>query len=435
MNEGGGGKKASAKVQLNFQICFKTPFPIMDSTTHCSPHFIPVPTPWTVEEGGVFLVAARAQMPEFIRTARANAQFQNPAPGQPGLANDPCLNNYASVGGYPAPGGNLTGVSAENTSRYLARLSAGESSGNRNWGPKPAPGSNVAWGEYQFRGTTRATLMARYPNLDPWSSDKTVRDNATLAWIGMYGQERKINILGAIAAGDFELADRVLGQNQFPSVPGGTQEVSMWRNPANLALYGPAGRTGAQPLPNCSAPRPPNPSPSTAPGQRDYLPGPGVLMGDFGGTTSAPGGRTGLSTGRFANPTQGPITSGFGPRNIGLEGASTWHGGIDISARRGTPVRASDGGVILPNIVTSCREGQRQCGGRLGNAVRIRHDNGSVTVYGHLQNVNVQGGQRVNQGQQIGTVGNTGNSTGPHLHFEIRDPGGNRLNPALFIRK
>lgn len=430
MNEGGNGKKGSAKVQLNFQFCFKTPFPIMGSTTHCSPHFIPVPTPWTVEEGGLMLVAAQGTVPDFIQNMRPNNPGGSPAPGQPGTANDPCLTTVASTGGtYPAPGGTLTGLAAENTQRYLARLSAGESSSNTNWGPRPGPGSNVAWGEYQFRGSTRAALMARYPNLDPWSSDKNVRDQATLAWIGIYGQERKINILGAIASGDFELADRVLGQNQFPSVPGGTQEVSMWRNPANVARYGPAGRTGSQ---SACPPRPTAPpNPNRGP---DFLPGPGELYADGSAGAGGGNGPSGLSTGQFQRPASGPITSGFGPRPQPCPTCSAYHRGIDYGGRRGDPVRAADGGTVF-EVVTGCREGNALCGGRLGNAVWIRHDNGMVSVYGHLQGVNIRTGQRVRPGEQIGTIGSTGSSTGPHLHFGLKDARGNYVDPARYIRR
>jgi murein DD-endopeptidase MepM/ murein hydrolase activator NlpD len=86
-------------------------------------------------------------------------------------------------------------------------------------------------------------------------------------------------------------------------------------------------------------------------------------------------------------------------------------------------------------VVTGCREGDVSCGGRLGNAVRIRHDNGMTTVYGHLQGVNIKPGQQVKPGELIGTVGSTGSSTGPHLHFGVQDARGNYVDPARYIRR
>ena len=72
--------------------------------------------------------------------------------------------------------------------------------------------------------------------------------------------------------------------------------------------------------------------------------------------------------------------------------------------------------------------------GAYGNVVKIRHSNGIVTLYAHMEDIDVSVGQRVSRGQQIGTVGNTGRSTGPHLHFEvIRN--GVRVDPAPYFNK
>ncbi|NPV69809.1 MAG: peptidoglycan DD-metalloendopeptidase family protein [Firmicutes bacterium] len=112
-----------------------------------------------------------------------------------------------------------------------------------------------------------------------------------------------------------------------------------------------------------------------------------------------------LGTGSFAWPAQGSITSRYGSRRGGF------HHGLDIAAPVGTPVMAADSGMVA-------------FAGRLpyyGNVVRLDHGEGkAVTVYGHLSKILVKQGEVVKRGQVIGNVGNTGRSTGPHLHFEIR---------------
>lgn len=155
---------------------------------------------------------------------------------------------------------------------------------------------------------------------------------------------------------------------------------------------------------------------------------------------------TGNSTGQYTWPVQefgyGWVTSPFGPRWGGM------HNGIDIGIPHnrwpvsptyiGRPanVVAADGGEVI--IVVGRNQaptdrgflGSRE-GGGYGRYVAIYHDNGHVTLYAHLHNVNVSVGERVSKGQVIGTVGSTGNSTGPHLHFEIR-VNGQRVNPLNF---
>lgn len=98
-----------------------------------------------------------------------------------------------------------------------------------------------------------------------------------------------------------------------------------------------------------------------------------------------------------------------GTKTQGLHG----HNGIDIGAAPGTPVLASASGHVIVAKLGGYNGGY-------GNMIIIAHDNGVQTVYGHLRDVYVTQGQEVNQGQTIGEVGNTGKSTGPHLHFEVR---------------
>ena len=128
------------------------------------------------------------------------------------------------------------------------------------------------------------------------------------------------------------------------------------------------------------------------------------------------------STGHFIWPTQGTITSGFGSRSAPTAGASSYHEAIDIGAPQGTPVVAADGGVII----------EAGANGGYGNSVGIRHDDGTISYYNHLYAWNVKVGDTVAQGQQIGQVGSTGISTGPHLDFRLYKDG-EYLNPEEYL--
>lgn len=127
---------------------------------------------------------------------------------------------------------------------------------------------------------------------------------------------------------------------------------------------------------------------------------------------------------RWPVPTVGEsaITSGVGPR------WGTTHRGIDITANKDTPVVAAKDGVVT--IASSTCEhnygkkaGTDTCGGGYGNHIYIDHKDGYETRYAHLTTVYVKGGDTVKKGQTIGTVGSTGDSTGYHLHFEVRYKG------------
>lgn len=108
-------------------------------------------------------------------------------------------------------------------------------------------------------------------------------------------------------------------------------------------------------------------------------------------------------------PVTGFMTSGFGLRVSPFTEKISMHTGIDIAARPDTPVVASAGGRIA-------YEGYD---GGLGKSIRIDHGYGLQSVYGHLSKINVKIGQRIKRGTTIGLVGNTGLSTGPHLHYEV----------------
>jgi murein DD-endopeptidase MepM/ murein hydrolase activator NlpD len=108
-------------------------------------------------------------------------------------------------------------------------------------------------------------------------------------------------------------------------------------------------------------------------------------------------------------PTQGLISSTFGARNNPFTGSPDFHEGLDISSDIGTPVEATaDGTVVFAGFK-----------GNFGRVIQIQHEYGFSTLFGHLERIMVAPGQHVRRGQEIGTVGNSGNSTGPHLHYEV----------------
>jgi murein DD-endopeptidase MepM/ murein hydrolase activator NlpD len=123
------------------------------------------------------------------------------------------------------------------------------------------------------------------------------------------------------------------------------------------------------------------------------------------------------ATGSLSSPTRGTLTSRFGWRWGRL------HKGIDISARIGTPIYAADGGKV---IFSGTQNGY-------GKMVVIDHGNGIQTAYAHNSKNLVSKGQRVHKGQKIAEVGNTGRSTGPHLHFEVRK-NGTPVNPLKYVK-
>lgn len=121
----------------------------------------------------------------------------------------------------------------------------------------------------------------------------------------------------------------------------------------------------------------------------------------------------------FAMPTKGVWTSGFGYR------WGVLHGGIDIANSIGTPVLAASDGVVISAGPYA----------GYGNMVKVRHSDGTVTLYGHLSSWSVDVGERVWAGDQIAKMGNTGNSTGPHLHFEVLLNGSDRVDPVGWLAK
>jgi len=177
--------------------------------------------------------------------------------------------------------------------------------------------------------------------------------------------------------------------------------------PANVELYSALSQGLAvanKPKPKLPA-VPPRPAPARA--SRDRSPA------DPAAATVE-----GLASRGFARPGMGRLTSGYGRRWGRL------HAGIDLASGIGSPVRAAAAGQVESAGWES----------GYGRAVRIAHSDGTVTVYGHMSALLVDSGERVEAGQLIGREGNTGQSTGPHLHFEVR-VNGTPVDPLPWLRK
>jgi murein DD-endopeptidase MepM/ murein hydrolase activator NlpD len=121
----------------------------------------------------------------------------------------------------------------------------------------------------------------------------------------------------------------------------------------------------------------------------------------------------------YVLPTDGRFTSGFGGR------WGAMHEGIDLAAAIGTPIYAMTDGVVEESGPAS----------GFGLWVVLRHPDGTRTVYGHVNRIFVDQGERVKAGQEIAEVGNRGHSTGPHLHFEVWDQDGTKINPAPWLQR
>ncbi|MBQ3336754.1 MAG: peptidoglycan DD-metalloendopeptidase family protein [Selenomonadaceae bacterium] len=121
-------------------------------------------------------------------------------------------------------------------------------------------------------------------------------------------------------------------------------------------------------------------------------------------------------------PISGPITSEFGWRTHPIFGSARFHSGIDIGGDYGLPIHAAASGVVIESGWI----------GGYGNTIMIEHGSGIVTLYGHNESLAVSVGQQVNQGDVIAYCGSTGNSTGPHCHFEVR-VGGEPVSPWDYL--
>lgn len=119
----------------------------------------------------------------------------------------------------------------------------------------------------------------------------------------------------------------------------------------------------------------------------------------------------------IVKPAEGVFTSGFGPR------WGSFHNGIDIANANGTPILAIMDGIVIDSGPAS----------GYGNWIRIQHEDGTISLYGHMESLDVAVGQQVHAGQRIAGMGNQGFSTGTHLHFEVHPGGGGPVDPAAWL--
>lgn len=139
-------------------------------------------------------------------------------------------------------------------------------------------------------------------------------------------------------------------------------------------------------------------------------------------------------TARLAASWEAPVSQYQLSASFGNDG-SRWahkHSGQDFAVPIGTKVEAAHGGVVVKAGPNGGGDGPAY-----GNAIVIKHDNGMYSQYAHLSRIDVHIGQSVEKGQKIALSGNTGNSSGPHLHFEIRTTPnyGSAVNPVAFLNK
>ena len=122
-------------------------------------------------------------------------------------------------------------------------------------------------------------------------------------------------------------------------------------------------------------------------------------------------------------PVDGQLRGGFGERTDPFSGEGAYHTGVDISAPVGTSVRATADGIVS----------FAERSGGYGRLVIIDHGSGVQTYYAHLSRIHVMAGQEIRRGESVGQVGNSGRSTGSHLHYEVRS-GDAPLNPYRFMK-
>lgn len=125
----------------------------------------------------------------------------------------------------------------------------------------------------------------------------------------------------------------------------------------------------------------------------------------------------------FGRPVQGKITSRYGKRKDPMNKKSAFHTGIDFRGKRGDKIYATADGVVKKAFRN----------GGYGNYIKIEHGNGYTTSFSHMKKYLVRRGESIKRGQVIGLVGNTGRSTGPHLHYEVALDG-KTINPYNFMK-
>lgn len=131
----------------------------------------------------------------------------------------------------------------------------------------------------------------------------------------------------------------------------------------------------------------------------------------------------GLVQEKWIKPVKGTMTSRYGYRTDPVNGGTQFHNGLDLAVPVGTKVVAAKSG----KVITSAQDGTN------GNYIIIEHADKSRTSFAHLSYRYVKNGDKVRQGQLLGLTGNTGKSTGPHVHIVYKDPNGNTQDPEKVL--
>jgi murein DD-endopeptidase MepM/ murein hydrolase activator NlpD len=212
-------------------------------------------------------------------------------------------------------------------------------------------------------------------------------------------------VVAAVAAGAFVAAGQTIGHTAVTISDDATLLTSTRAASSSIGLGGPAPAPEYLPVTRPTDPAAVEAVQAMAKGQR---------LVDERVTQEAEASRV-----RFILPTKGVFTSGYGAR------WGVFHYGIDLANAIGTPIVAAADGVVAESGPAS----------GFGLWVRIRHSDGTTTVYGHINRSLVVEGQKVRAGQKIAEMGNRGNSTGPHLHFEVWNAAGQKINPIMWLHE
>ncbi|HEV7451864.1 MAG TPA: M23 family metallopeptidase [Pseudonocardiaceae bacterium] len=211
-------------------------------------------------------------------------------------------------------------------------------------------------------------------------------------------------VVAAVAAGAFVAAGQTIDNNTAAAVSDQTPRLTSARDASSATGFGgPAPAPEYLPLTRPADPAAAGAVQAMAKGQR---------LVDQRVAREAEDNRI-----RFILPTTGAFTSGYGSR------WGVFHFGIDIANAIGTPILAAADGVVVESGPAS----------GFGLWVRVQHTDGTTTVYGHINRSLVAEGQKVRAGQKIAEMGNRGHSTGPHLHFEVWNAAGQKINPITWL--
>lgn len=240
--------------------------------------------------------------------------------------------------------------------------------------------------------------------------------------------ERVKSAAGAAVAAGALIGTAAQVANASPLLPG-TQDADEAVEAQSVALAAPAPveeaeAQAAAPAPDAAAipvseeiALPPEPEPVAAPFGLQNLPP--EVSGPLGQAEQAlkEAQQQFLPPPPAVRPVAGAISSNYGTR------WGSMHSGVDFADQLGAPIHAVSGGNVVEAGPAS----------GFGQWVRVLHDDGTTGVYGHVNDMYVQQGQRVDTGDVIATVGNRGQSSGPHLHLEIWDQGGNKMDPSPWM--